>query len=64
MGYSTFLLDLDHTLFDTDASEELALVDALVTERGVVLLPNAEKIKRLMGEEARHRPLFDTTDEA
>lgn len=41
-----------------------ALVDALVTERGVVLLPNAEKIKRLMGEEARHRPLFDTTDEA
>ena len=29
MSYSTFLFDLDHTLFDTDKSEELAFVDAM-----------------------------------
>ncbi len=41
-----------------------ALVDALVTERGVVLMPDTEKIARLMGEETRHQPLFGATGKA
>ena len=31
MPYATLLLDLDHTLFDSDASEALAFAQALAT---------------------------------
>lgn len=43
--------------FDVTPAE---LVDALVTERGVVLAPNAAKMARLMGSETHHQPHFDT----
>jgi len=33
MSYSTFLLDLDHTLFDTEASEVMAFEQTMLAAR-------------------------------